>query len=330
MTWVAVAVAGGAIVGGVMSSSAQRDAASTAANAQTQAAQLGVNEQSREFDNVRQLLNPYVNAAVNNGQYTPLTKNDLVDTSSGDWKPNATLYANSPEYRNAWDQFYAGHMQQFGVAPNLNRGSGLQVTQDQLANGLNLDAYNAQQQQAWNAQPHTKGSLSGQQDLLGLNGAEAQQAAISGIQNSPLFAALSQQGENGILQNASATGGLRGGNVQGALAQFRPQMLSALIDQQYSRLGGLTSLGQNAAAGVGNAGIQTGNQITGLLQQQGAAAAGAALAGGRADAGMINSITGGIGTVMGGFKGLGSPSTTAGPAYDPGALYNDNTSAGGF
>lgn len=122
------------------------------------------------------------------------------------------------------------------------------------------------------------GALGGQQDLLGLNGGGAQQAAISGIQNSAQYQALSQSGQDAILANASATGGLRGGNVQAALGQFQPALLAQLIEQQYSRLGGLTSLGQNSAAGVGNAGLNTASNIAGLLQQQGAATAGGQIA----------------------------------------------------
>jgi hypothetical protein len=121
-------------------------------------------------------------------------------------------------------------------------------------------------------------ALAAQQNLLGLNGAGAQQTAINGIQSSPQFHALQQQGTNAILANASATGGLRGGSTQAALAQFSPQLLSQLIQQQYSNLGGLTSVGQNAAAGVGNAGMQTGSNIANLLQQQGAATAGGQIA----------------------------------------------------
>lgn len=124
------------------------------------------------------------------------------------------------------------------------------------------------------------GSLGAQQNLLGLNGAGAQQTAINGIQSSPQFQALQQQGNDAILANASATGGLRGGNVQGSLAQFSPALLSQLIQQQYQNLGGLTSLGQSAAAGVGNAGMQTGANTANLLQQQGAALAGGQIAGG--------------------------------------------------
>ncbi|MGE5623008.1 MAG: hypothetical protein ACM3WS_07635 [Bacillota bacterium] len=219
MTWIAVAVVGGSIVGGAMSSDAQQSAANTAAGAQMQSAQLGIDEQKRQFDAIQKLLAPYVNAGT--------------------------------------------------------------------------------------------GSLGAYQDLLGLNGAGKQQTALNGIQNSPIFSGLVKQGENAILQNASATGGLRGGNVQAALAQFRPNLLSQMINDQFSRLGGLTSLGQNAAAGVGNAGMATGGAISNLLQQQGAAQAGAALAAGRADAGMWNTVGNSVGTFagLGGFKGLGGASS---------------------
>lgn len=141
--------------------------------------------------------------------------------------------------------------------------------------------------------PYTQagtGALTAQQNLLGLNGTDEQQKAIGAISGSPQMAALLQQGENAILQNASATGGLRGGTTQAALAQFRPQLLSQLIQQQYSNLGGITSIGQNAAAGVGNAGQNSSNQIINALGQQGAAQAGAALASGQANAQMWGGI----------------------------------------
>ncbi len=120
-------------------------------------------------------------------------------------------------------------------------------------------------------------ALQAQQAMLGLQGAEAQQQAIAGVEQSPLLQALMRQGEEAMLQNASATGGLRGGNLQGALAQFRPAMLQQALEQQYERLGGMTALGQQSAAGVGTAGMQTGQQIAGLLGQQGAARAGGTL-----------------------------------------------------
>lgn len=121
-------------------------------------------------------------------------------------------------------------------------------------------------------------ALGGQADILGLNGDAAQNSAIASIQSSPQFSTLLKSGENAILQNASATGGLRGGNTQRALMEYSPSLLSKLIEQQYSRLGGLTSIGQNSAAQTGNAGMQTGVNIANLLGQQGAAQAGGILA----------------------------------------------------
>lgn len=169
-------------------------------------------------------------------------------------------------------------------------------------------------------------ALTGQLDLAGLNTPEAQAAAIQAIEQGPEFQALSQQGENAILQNASATGGLRGGNTQGALAQFRPQLLSGLIEQQYGRLGGLTSVGQNAAAGVGNAGMQTGANVSNLMQQQGAAQAGSALASGQAWGnvfGQVGQYAGGVasGAIANPFGGTaaqsGAPTTSPMPIARP-------------
>lgn len=120
-------------------------------------------------------------------------------------------------------------------------------------------------------------ALAQQQALLGLQGPEAEQAAIERIRGGETFQALAQQGEEALLQRASATGGLRGGNIQAALAQFRPELLSSLIEQQYGRLGGMTQLGQRSAAGVGAAGMETGSNISNLLAQQGAARAGGEL-----------------------------------------------------
>jgi hypothetical protein len=120
-------------------------------------------------------------------------------------------------------------------------------------------------------------ALQQQMAALGLSGPEAQAAFVAQQEASPMFEALARQGEEAMLQQASATGGLRGGNIQGALAQFRPQLLNQFLEQQYSRLGGMTSLGQQSAAGVGTAGMQSASQISDLLAQAGAARAGAAL-----------------------------------------------------
>jgi hypothetical protein len=131
-------------------------------------------------------------------------------------------------------------------------------------------------------------ALEQQQALLGLRGPEAQRAAIAGIEGGAGYQAQVQAGEEALLQRASATGGLRGGNIQAALGQFRPQMLQQEIERQYGRLGGmadigrvtqqnLAQIGQSSAAGTGSAGLQTGTNVANLLSQQGAALAGGEL-----------------------------------------------------
>ena len=155
------------------------------------------------------------------------------------------------------------------------------------------------------------GALGAQQNLLGLNGNDAQQSAISALQASPQFTAMQKAGEDAILANASATGGLRGGNTQGALSQFSPALLAQIIQQQLGNLSGLTSMGENAAAGVGNAGIQTGQNVAGLLQQQGAATAGGQIAAGStARTGFGDLLK--IGSLVAGFSGLGGAGAGAG------------------
>lgn len=138
--------------------------------------------------------------------------------------------------------------------------------------------------------------------MLGLSGPEAYQAQLDQVQNGPQFQAMIRQGEDAMLQNASATGGLRGGNIQGALAQYRPQMLDQLMQQRMQGLGGmaqnsqnaygnLASLGQSSAAGQANQGMQSANNIANLMGQQGSAQAGGMMA-------RANSTGSGIGQIM--------------------------------
>jgi len=192
-----------------MQSSAAKSAAGTAAGAQERAAELGIEEQRRQFDEVTKLLEPYVSAGV------------------------SALPGYAP-------------FQQAGTR-----------------------------------------AFEQQQALSGLLGPEAQRSAISALEQGAEYQGLVRQGEEALLQRASATGGLRGGNVQAALAQFRPQMLSEAIERQLGRLGGfsatglgvtgeLAGLGQVAAARQAAVGAGTGQAVSGLLGQIGAARAGAA------------------------------------------------------
>lgn len=159
-------------------------------------------------------------------------------------------------------------------------------------------------------------ALQQQQSLIGLRGAPEQQQAIGALEQSPLFQAKVRQGEEALLQQASATGGLRGGNIQAALAQFRPQMLESQIAQQYSRLGGLTELGQQSAAGQGTAGMEIAGAIGDLLAQRGAALAGGQLAAGSANRQSFSDILkiGGLAATARAFGAFGGAGAGAGGA----------------
>ena len=160
--------------------------------------------------------------------------------------------------------------------------------------------------------PYTEAGLPAleqQQAFLGLRGPDAERAAIERIQGGVGFQEAVRQGEEALLQRASATGGLRGGNVQAALAQFRPALLNQAIEQQYSRLGGMTTLGQQSAAGVGAAGMETGTNIANLLGQQGAALAGGELGQAKAYGQVLNMPAQFLGMQYGAGRGgsAGSP-----------------------
>ena len=159
-------------------------------------------------------------------------------------------------------------------------------------------------------------ALEAQQAFLGLRGPEAEQAAIERIRGGETFQALSQQGEEALLQRASATGGLRGGNIQGALSQFRPQLLSSLIEQQYGRLGGLAQSGQAAAAGQATAGMSSGSNIANLLGQQGAATAGGQIAAGSVPGRTFGQLLQ-IGGTVAGMGGFGPSRVPLGPNTNP-------------
>lgn len=293
MSWGIVATVGAAVVGSVASSAASRrqaNAARSASDAQTEQAYAAMDQQNEQFNRIRELLNPYTEAATGR----PGSPGGEFDAAAY-LRNNPDVAANPYFNQNPFE-----HYQRYGSA----EGRAYPTTA---------------------AVAGTTGTLDAQKDLLGLNGADAQSRAISGIENSPYFSGLVKQGENAILQNASATGGLRGGNTQGALAQFRPQMLAAAIADQYQRLGGITSLGQNAAAGVGNAGQNAANANSALLGQVGAAQAGGILGQAAGQVQGINGISSAFGT---GLSGLSSYFNQ--PSYSNGITGTGGGNAGSY
>lgn len=155
-------------------------------------------------------------------------------------------------------------------------------------------------------------ALTAQTDLLGLGGFGAidetgatgagrdrQALAIEQLQQSPLYQSLFANGQNTILANSAATGGLRGGNIQGSLANFGRDTLSQVIQTQLANLGQVAGQGQSAAGSIGAFGANAANQIGQAYGDAGSAQAGAYLNAGKANVGNINNIAGALGGIVG-------------------------------
>lgn len=153
-------------------------------------------------------------------------------------------------------------------------------------------------------------ALGDQSDLLGLNGADAQTAAIEALQASPMYQSLYRNGLEANLQNASATGGIRGGNEVRSLADFGADTLSTTIMNQLQQLGGLSGSGLQATGGTAASGDAITQAISQLLGQQGQVRAGGILTRGGITNSMWNNagsaLDSAVSSIFGGIPGIGS------------------------
>lgn len=158
-----------------------------------------------------------------------------------------------------------------------NQAVTAQNTADQ--NAINLDQNQFNTTQA-NLQPFItagQNAVGAQGDLLGLNGDPAQQTAITSLQASPLYQSLYHNGEQAVLANGSATGGLRGGNEINSLANFGSNTLAETIQQQLSNLGGLSGQGATTGTNLGGIGATAATNEGNLTVNQGQNTAGGIL-----------------------------------------------------
>ena len=117
------------------------------------------------------------------------------------------------------------------------------------------------------------GALEQQQALLGLLGQEQQQQAFTAFVDSPGQQFLRERGQRNLLRNASAIGGLGGGNVRSALVQQGVGFAQQDFQNQLNRLAELSGTGQTAATSVGQFGARVSGGIANLLGMQGQARA---------------------------------------------------------
>jgi hypothetical protein len=299
---------------GLASNMMQDDAVGQASGIQSNASAAQAAEYRSQQEAVRKLMAPYVQTGtdalsqkrrllglgglVTQPQYTRdelrnqlvgrFTKPTAAGSAGQTWVPGTTGWEDYASRNDRTNQtgIYAPGRNELPSASVFtagqwanNGGQGGEV--DEAGLNAEIERMLAEQQNAIN----------------GMGSAEDQQAAeIAKFENSPYFKAITRQSEDAMLQNASATGGLRGGNTMDALSKNRPILLQHLIDKQLANLTGLTDAGQNAAAGVGSAGLQTGQLVGGAIGTGAAAQAGGVL-------GQSNANISSLGNIGGMFAG---------------------------
>lgn len=295
-------------VGNYFSAKEKASASKAASKAQQESFNRAIDEQQRQFDALREILAPYVSAG------RPDLTQPYIGAGPGAVQQMQRLAGLGGEQARQQAIIDIRQSPQFTQLSDITKEKidEYNRTRDQLRKSVkgenNLAAFDLAtnagirdiqsqgyaQQQAL-LQPVLQDK---QYEQMGM---EQQRQAIQQIEQGPLFQELARQGEAALLANASATGRRGAEDTQSALARYRPQLLNSLIEQQYGKLAGLTSLGsssaqnllqigQASAAGTGSAGLQTAQNIGGYLTNQGAAKAAGIIGSGTANAEMYQNF----------------------------------------
>lgn len=310
--------AGGAVISGAMGASAAKSAAGAQADAARQAneTQMAQYNQTREDQSpwrnrgnaAGDRLNYLLGLGVGGGSGGATSAADLVDTSGGDWKPNASLYASNAAYKQAWDKAIADHQARFGVNPNTMLGSDVSAFQNALAGTVDFNALNAEQAQK-NAGDPAYGSL-------------MRNFSAEDFTADPGYDFRLSEGMRGINNSAAARGGVLSGAALKAASKYNQNFASNEYSNvynrfqtnqtnQFNRLASIAGVGQTATNQVAAAGQNMANNVS-----QNQLSAGNARASGYV--GQANALTGAIGQGINGFMQYNAMQNSAGG----GAGYN--------
>lgn len=98
-------------------------------------------------------------------------------------------------------------------------------------------------------------------------------ANFDAFYNSPDYRFALEQGEQSVLRNRAALGGLASGNTLAELNRFGQGLASQQFGNFYNRLAGLAGIGQSATNSVAGYGAQSAGNIGNLMAAQGDARA---------------------------------------------------------
>ena len=107
--------------------------------------------------------------------------------------------------------------------------------------------------------------LENQAALAGLRGNAAQGAAFNNYQQSPGQQFLQQQGERTLMRNASAMGGIGGGNIRRELVRYGQGMAAQDFGNQFNRGQQVLSSQQGSASNLANLAAQGGSMGANLI-----------------------------------------------------------------
>jgi len=105
--------------------------------------------------------------------------------------------------------------------------------------------------------------------LSGASGPEAQTQAFQAFQDSPEQAFLRGQGEQGLLRNQAAIGGLGGGNVRRELQRQAIGLASQDFSNRFNRLGAVQGIQSQRQANVSNLISNRGQQLANIKTNRG-------------------------------------------------------------
>lgn len=287
-----------AIAGSVASTVMGNRAASGASHDQARAADAQIAESRRQFDLIQGLLQPYVNAG-NTGLQAQLDLMGIGGTAASMptiERIGGQQIPGTPGAQGNFGDWASGAIDGLfgnGRIPGNNTTGATQTGPARFR--VNGQEFNTRAE----AEAYAR-----RNQTAGTSAEQAQRAAIAKLANGAQFKALAKQGEYGLLANQSATGGLRGGDTQAALAQFRPQMLQSLIDRQLANLGGIAANGQTAANQTGGQAMNTAGMVNQALGDRGAALAGYGLARGQNMQDGLGGILNAYGSFGGGGGGI--------------------------
>lgn len=314
MSWTAVIIGAGTVIGGAVAGRGAGDAA----DAQSDASAAAIEEQRRQFDtllnvtsNQRAIGNQALNALGSIYGYQPAAgfANDEFDITGGVSRLRATqpVIAGNAELPPGTTVQHA-HDGYYNVFYN---GQRIGYLRPGGPNGRFVNDTGTDTNELWRQWEEEQRVIAGNRtnDMASPPGGNTPAGPdYSAFYQSPDYQFRLNEGLNAVQNSAAARGGLYSGNAFRGINEFAQGSAANEFGNYVNRQLALAGMGQAATTQAGNAALTTGANIGNLLVNQGNARASGIV-------GQTNAITGGIndlaslyGLWRGGFFGGGNTS----------------------